>query len=126
MVTCVPPSKESLNITRFSNLFITNSRVLHENIFLLLCEEYSRRMSCIVHAISTAQPPTRFVEVAIRCIVRAIFMRYAPVWFKPATSPRAPLLLHHTLTYVYTLLSFPTYYTKPSVNSLFEVINKFE
>ena len=37
-----------LNITRFFNLFITNYRVLHENIFLLPCGEYSRRLSCIL------------------------------------------------------------------------------
>ena len=42
-----PPYREFLNITRYFNLFITNSRVLHENIFLLSCREYSRRLSCI-------------------------------------------------------------------------------
>ena len=48
VVTCVPHSREFINITRFSNLFITNSRVHHENIFLLPCEEYSRRLPCIL------------------------------------------------------------------------------
>ena len=48
VVTCVPHSREFINITRFSNLFITNSRVLYENIFLLPCGEYSRRLPCIL------------------------------------------------------------------------------
>ena len=37
-MTCVPPSREFINITRFSNLFITNSRVLHENSSYCLVE----------------------------------------------------------------------------------------
>ena len=42
------PSREFLNITRFSNLFITNSRVFYVNIFLLSCEEYFIRLPCIL------------------------------------------------------------------------------
>ena len=48
VVTCVPHSREFPNITRFSNLFITNSRVLPKNIFLLPCGEYFRKLTYII------------------------------------------------------------------------------
>ena len=48
MMTCVLPSREFLNITRFFNLFITNSRVLHKNIFSLPCGKYYRKLPCIL------------------------------------------------------------------------------
>ena len=34
--------------------------------------------------------------------------------------------LHHILTYVYIPFSFPTYYSKSSVNFLFEALNEFK
>ena len=43
-----PHSRELLNIIIFFSLFITDPRVLHENIFLLPYEEYSRRLHCIL------------------------------------------------------------------------------
>ena len=36
------------------------------------------------------------------------------------------LPLYHTLTCIYISLSFPTYYTKLSVNCLFEALNEFK
>ena len=50
-----PPSREFLNITRFSNLFITNTRVFFENIFLLFCGEYSRKLPCILPTLPSKQ-----------------------------------------------------------------------
>ena len=57
-----PPSRDFLNITRFYNLFITNSRVLHENIFLLPCGEYSRRLPCILPTFNTFNNYQRILQ----------------------------------------------------------------
>jgi len=45
---------------------------------------------------------------------------------QPPPRALASLLLRHTLTCVYTLFSFPTYYTKLRVNCLFEALNEFK
>ena len=67
-----PPYREFLNITRYFNLFITNSRVLHENIFLLPCGEYSRRLPCFL--------PTVYAGTNKCCIF------YSLLWLKNCMS----------------------------------------
>ena len=56
-------------------------------------------------------------------IAKTFFNRGGP--YRP---PLAHNLIYHytTLTCVYTPFSFPTYYTKPSVNCLFEALNEFK
>ena len=58
----------------------------------------------------------------------ALFVQYSCATRRCGSNPRPLLaLLYYYTTHscIYSII-FPTYYTKPSVNSLFEIINKFK
>ena len=79
-------------------------------------------LPCFLYFRSAVPPLPKLQVVAFFAyyVAEGIRTNDLPLTYKPS------LPLDYTLTCVYTSFSFPTYYTKPSVNCLFETLNEFK